>query len=513
MSDTRYQVEPWLMWLVLFGLCVGMFAVAFNTTALMNALVSISNSLSLTPVSLQWAVNAYLLACASCIVLGGQLGDMYGRRKIISLGCLGFIFSSCMIAMSHSATVLIIGRGLQGLSAAILTPGTLAMIKFAFPEDKQTSAIGIWTAAIGLGFAIGPVLSGVFVHWLSWRYIFWLNIPLAAIALFIVYIFGNHFSGTTQNIKLDWWGLLLLVCGLVPIVLALVEGNIWGWASTLTIFLLIAGVLILIAFWVIESMVKSPLVQFTHFHHRIFVAGSIDMGASIFSLIIILYFFNTFAQNPLLLNYTPLLAGYALLPVSISMFVFSLCNKWIVGHFGFRWPITFALLLSATGFFLLSRITIPIHYSELVLPLILIGVGVGISFSGSPTLGMSALSAEKAGEGSGIINTINYLGGVLGTSIGTLFAIIYGRRALDMALAKIHLAHPLPLKLIDNAAFGERTSLRALFSKVAPVDKAHIVQALQQSSLHSFTAVALMAMCVALAAAVLSIILIRSKPE
>ena len=146
---------------MLSAMCIGIFTVAFNTTAVMNALVAIGNDLHLSPTALQWVVNAYLLACASFIVVGGQLGDMLGRRNIFLVGGLCFIASSLLIAVVHEPTVTIIGRALQGLSAAMVTPTTLAIIKVGFPEELESTAVGIWTATIGLGFAAGPVIRNV----------------------------------------------------------------------------------------------------------------------------------------------------------------------------------------------------------------------------------------------------------------------------------------------------------------------------------------------------------------
>ncbi|WP_423063804.1 MFS transporter [Candidiatus Paracoxiella cheracis] len=498
------------IWIVLSGICLAIFAVAFNTTAVMNALVALSNELHLSPTSLQWIVNAYLLACASFIVVGGQLGDMYGRRKIFLMGALGFIFSSLLIALSHTPTLIIIGRALQGLSAAIITPGTLAIIKVAFSGEKERYAVGAWTASIGLGFAFGPVISGLFTTYISWRDIFWTNIPIMCVAIAIIYLFARKSRGPKENTKLDLWGLVLLLSGLLPFTLGLVEGNVWGWSSLTTLILLVGGGILLILFWIVEHAIKSPLVDFYHFREKLFIAGNVGIAASIFTLLGILYFFNTFIQNPILFNYSPIEAGIAILPLSMAMFVMSLVTGSITKHIGYRIPMVIALLIIAVATYLLHNINVHSTYSDMWLPLLLFGIGVGVSMPCSPSLGMSALPIEKAGEGSGIINTVNYYSGVLCVAIGTLFSIYGGRNALQGSLTT-HKLSPSLIDKIDKVIVGHQGSLQALIAEAGSTTKTTIIHTAQKAIVHSFSTVMLMCMVVALLGAVAIFFIVTKK--
>jgi EmrB/QacA subfamily drug resistance transporter len=419
------------IWLMLTAMCLAIFSAAFNTTSVMNALVAMNDSLHFSATSMQWLVNAYLLASASFIVVGGQLGDMFGRRRIFLMGAGGFIIASLIIAISHNPTLTIVGRALQGLSAAILTPGTLAMIKVGFPENLQSLGIGIWTSAIGLGFAFGPVISGIFTTYASWRWIFWSNVPLMLFAMVVARLFAQPTHGEKENIPMDSYGLILLVCGLVPFTLGLVEGNVWGWLSLPTLGLLIGGIIILIIFWVVEHKVNSPLVHFHHFREKIFIAGNLGIGVSAFVLLGCLYFFNTLIQNPVLFHYSPLQAGLALLPMSISMFVVSFIAPLITRRVGFRAPMAIAFIILAIACWLLHDLSMTSTYHNMWLPLLLFGSGLAVCFSSSSALGLSALPREKAGEGAGVINTINYYAGVLCVAIGTLISVYNGNSALQ----------------------------------------------------------------------------------
>jgi len=498
------------VWIILAAICLAIFAVAFNTTAVMNALVALSDDLHLSASSLQWVVNAYLLACASFIIVGGQLGDMYGRRKIFLIGGFGFIISSLIIALAHSTTLIIVGRAFQGLSAAIITPGTLAIIKVAFPGDNETYAVGWWSASIGLGFAFGPAISGLFTTYTNWRDIFWTNIPIMAIVMATVYLFARKSRAPKQNIKLDFWGLLLLLFGLFPLTLGLVEGNTWGWSSASTLILLIGGISLLILFWIIERRVKSPLVYFDHFREKLFIAGNIGLAISFFTLLGILYFFNTYIQNPILSNYTPLQAGIAILPLSMAIFVMSFITARITKRFGYRAPMVIALLIIALAAYLLHNITVYSTYSDMWLPLLLFGIGVGVSLPCSPSLGMSALSTEKAGEGSGIINTIGYYSGVICVSIGTLISIYSGRIALQTSLNTDQLPQSL-MEKIDKVVIGHKGSLDALLAKFSLTTKSVIIEAAQRSISHSFSVVMLMCMTAALLGAITLFFIVGKK--
>lgn len=491
MKSYYLEGNPLRKWLVLTAVCLAVFTITVNTTAVMNALLAMSNELHLTPIALQWIVNAYMLACASFIVVGGQLGDLFGRRNMFFVGAGFFIISSLIIALGHHPTTLIVGRALQGLSAAIVVPMTLAITKFAFLNEKESFAIALWTGAVGLGFAFCPVISGIFSTYLSWRYIFWANIPLMFIAIIMARLFARKSRGAREDIRLDLWGLAFLAFGLITLTLGLVEGNVWGWSSLKTLILLIAGVFLLLVFWFLEHHVRSPLVHFSHFRKRLFIAGNIGIAASLFTMMGMLYFFNTFIQNPFLLHYSALRAGIAILPISVSIFLLSLVASTITKHWGYRLPMALGLVLIAIGTFILHNVTIYTTYYALWFPLLLTGLGLGLVFPNSPSLGMQALPKEKLGEGAGIINTINYYSGILCVAIGTLISILLGREKFYQSIAPTELPS-ITLSQIDRAVFGHQGNLQQILSSLSDSTQNQLIHAIQLSTVKSFTAVMLM---------------------
>ncbi len=510
MQTTYLLHSKYRIWLVLLSMCAAMFTVAFNTTALMNALVIISHELHLSPSALQWVINAYLLTCAVFIIVGGQLGDLFGRRNLFLIGTTLFIITSGLIALTHNTTILIGARALQGLSAAIITPLSMTIVKVGFPEELQSKAISIWVAAVGLGFAFGPLMSGIFTTFFSWRDIFWTNIPLMLTATLLARLFAKKSRGAKESIKIDIWGLILLLCGLTPLTLGLIEGNVLGWSSWLTLSLLIGGFVVLIAFWFIEHCTDSPLVNFQHFRKRIFIAGNIGTAVSIFTLLGLLYFFNTFIQNKNGFNYSPLKAGLALLPTSLAMFATSLNASRITNRFGFRLPMMISLLLTAIACYLLHNLSLSSTYNSMWFPLLLFGIGVGISFSSGPALGLIALPVKKAGEGSGIINTMNYYFGVLCIAIGTVLSIHVGRSTLAKALSSEQLSN-ITLGKIDKAMFGHSITIQALTKQLGLQTNGAITHAAQQALVKSFSSTMLMCMTASILGALCMIFLIRKN--
>ena len=207
--NTKVPSEKWF---ILIAMCLSIFTVAFNSTAIMNATVAIRNELNLTTTSLSWVINAYLLTTASCIIIGGQFSDRYGRRNMFFLGTATFIIASFMIATGNNFETLLLGRILQGFAAAFITPGTLALVKTSFAEHDDTFAISMWSAAVGLGFAVGPTVSGILTDYIDWRYIFWINIPILIAASYIIATKDKSPQVNTakKNAHLDMLGLVLL---------------------------------------------------------------------------------------------------------------------------------------------------------------------------------------------------------------------------------------------------------------------------------------------------------------
>ncbi len=503
-------------WLLLIIISLAVFCVNFNTTAVTNAMSSIQNQLNLSASAAQWTINIYLLTAASLIIIGGQLGDMYGRRHLFLFGIFAFWIAATVIAISTSAVGLLIGRLLQGIGAALVTPSALAIVKVHFPEEHQDLAISAITGAMGLGYALGPSLGGFLTTVYSWKAIFWFMIPILSVVAVLTPFKIKHsprpFIGAYQT-KLDMLGLLLFVFGMVPFVLGLVEGNIWGWTKFATLSLLVGGSLILILFWLVENYTNSPLIDFTNFEKKLFVLSIAGVGNTIFSLLTILYFFNLYTQNSLLLNYTTFESGLAMLPASLTMFMISLFSNKIIRALGLRLAALFGLACMMIGFVLLSFINIQTTYASLWPSLLFCGAGLGLGMSTFLSLGMNSLPAEKAGEASGILSTINFLASIFSISIGSILFSHAGRREVYKLLSSSSEISAIQRGYLDKILVDHQHLFTELLQQLSPVKQQLVISTLQYSALSSLHSVVIMNLRVIIIVSVLTFFLLKDPVE
>ena len=220
-------------WGALVTACLALFLIAVNTTAINTAVSAIADDLTLSSTTLGWALNAYLLAVAAFVVLGGQLGDVLGRKRIFVIGIAVYTLAAVVVASSGSAAQLIGGRAMQGAGAAILMPATMAILHDAFPKEEQGRVLGIWGAVGGVAFAVGPLIGGFFTDALSWRWVWWSNVPVAIVALVLAGPMLRGLSSGKRGVRFDVAGIVLLAVGLFTAILALQQGSRWGWTSPL----------------------------------------------------------------------------------------------------------------------------------------------------------------------------------------------------------------------------------------------------------------------------------------
>lgn len=407
-------------WWTLAAVCVPLFVITANSTAVNTALPAISDELDTSTSNLAWVVNAYLLVTAALVVLGGQFGDLFGRRRMLLLGIVVFIVSSVMIATGSSEVQLIAGRGLQGAGAAFILPGTMSLIDAAFRGAERATAMGIWGAIAGLGFALGPVIGGLLTDTLGWEWVWWANLPIEGVAIALA-LYGVRESRDEKAPRsVDFAGLVTLGAGLLALVLAVDQGEDWGWGSARIVGLLAGAVVLLAAFWAIERRVRHPLVHLEYFRLPAFVASNIGTFAVTLIVFGVLYLYNLFFQNFLLLDESAIGAGLLLLPLSAALFAVSLAVGWIVQRFEARAPLAIGFALQAVGLAWISQAGADAGIAFFIPPLVVIGAGIGLCFAPTSSVGVSAVPDEKAGEASGVINVSRYLGGALGVAILTV---------------------------------------------------------------------------------------------
>jgi MFS family permease len=411
---------------VLWSSSLAMLAVGANSTAIMAALPTMETELSLGSAGVQWAVNAYLVVSAACIVLGGQAADRFGARQASMAGLALFAVASCVIATAGTQSALLTGRALQGLAAAFAVPGTLAAIDTSAMPERRAAAIGAWTGFLMLGFSIGPLLGGTLTHVTSWRAIFWLNVPLmlAAIAGLASAGPAAAHADAKQSRRADWIGFVLLAVLMVSLVFALHAVPHAGTAplSVVGPFVLAAAALVLLL--IVESRAEAPLVDLGFFVRRGFVMGVAIGSLSMFSIMSLLLYFNLHAQSREGLGLTALQAGAALLPLSAALLALALSASAVAARVGLRNAMTGGMALIA-----IASAIIGIAGGGMVLlaiGLFLMGAGLAVPYALAPRLALSALSPAQAGQGSGIVNACTFLGGSAGVSGGAIAYVLGG---------------------------------------------------------------------------------------
>jgi len=396
-----------------------MLSVGENSTAIMAALPAMTDSLQLSPVQVEWVVNAYLLTAAVFIILGGDAADRFGARRSSTAGIGLFAFASLIIAVAPHGWSVIGARALQGLGAAFAVAGTLAAVTEAAPETQRPQAIGAWSAFLMLGFSTGPLVGGAITHYLGWRLIFWLNVSTMSAAGLILLL---HHGTKIHSIKLtDWAGLGFLACFMVPLIIGL---QALAHARTTEEVTISAFALAILAFsgllWS-EMRRVQPLVDFSLFSNRNFTIASGLAFLLMFDIMTLLFYYNLYAQSPNGLGLSPVAAGGSLMPLAIALFSFSRAAPWLGNYLGTRTMLTSGSLVVALG----CAITwASIHeqgrFTVLILGLAIAGVGIALPYASAPRVGLATLLPTQAGKGSGMINSCSFLGGTIGVTLGGL---------------------------------------------------------------------------------------------
>ncbi len=447
-------------WGALITACLTLFLIAVNTTAINTAVGAIADDLTVSASTLGWAMNAYLLAVAAFVVLGGELGDILGRRRIFLVGLAVYAASALVVASSESSAQLIGGRALQGAGSAFLMPATMSILRDAFPKERQGFVLGIWGAVGGVGFAVGPLIGGFFTDELSWRWVWWSNLPVVALLVVMAVPFLAGLAQGRTGVHIDWRGAALLGVGLFAVIMALQQGSRWGWTSASILGLIAVGVALLVAFVTVELRIAEPLVHLRLLRIHAFTGGNLGTFVNALGLIGILYFFNLYVQSVVLLDWSALRASVALLPYGMSVFLASLIVGPLVDRIGARWPIAAGMGLMAVGCFLLSRVSPATTYATLWWPSMLAGLGVGVTFSAPSAAGLRVIPPAEAGEGSGVINISRYVGATLVVAVGSLLYTSVGLDDLNRSLEAANVPAVEEEKL-DRVLTGSPTAVDA----------------------------------------------------
>src|SRR6266480_257203 len=504
MTERIRLTEDNRKWWTLAAMCFALFMIMLDNTVVNVALPSIQRDLHASISSLEWTVNAYTLTFAVLLVTGGRLGDILGRRRMFLFGFVVFAVSSAAIGLAPTEGWLVAGRAIQGIGGAFMMPGTLSIISNTFPPAERGRAIGTWASVSALALALGPAVGGALTEYVSWRAIFFLNLPVAIGAVIVTLFAVRESRDKTVDRRIDYAGIGTLSVGLSALVLALVEGNGWGWGSPEIIALLVTAAVGLVAFVLVEMHGKAPMVQFEFFRSRSFLGANTVAFIVSFSMLAMFFFVAIYMQN--ILHYSALEAGLRFLPSTVVIIFAAPVAGRLADRIGPRIPMTVGLSLAAFALFLQSQVTATSGYGDLLVPLMIMGLGIGLTMSPMSTAAMNAVTPDKAGVASGILSMSRMVGGTFGVAaIGALFQSLVKDR-LTTDLQGLHLTAAQHQHIVDGVGAGQSAdALRSLDPSTAQ----QAGKAMKDAFVHGLSGGLRLSTAVAAAGAVLAFTLIE----
>ncbi|CAM4294862.1 EmrB/QacA subfamily drug resistance transporter [Paenibacillus endophyticus] len=433
--------------------------IVLDASIMVTALPEIGRTLHLTTAHLSWVQNAYILAFGGLMLLGARAGDIWGRRRMFSVGIALFTLASILVGIAQSAEFLFITRALQGIAAAIATPSTLALLSVTFIEPKErTKAIALYSAVAGAGGSIGLILGGILTDLISWRVGMFLNVPIGIALLFMVPRFLPETEKNTGHF--DLMGAMTSVFGITALVYGFVQAAANGWAQLQTVLSLSIGVVLLVAFVFIEARAKQPITPLRLFASRrrsgaylgrfLFVSGNFS----------VFFFLPQFLQN--VLGFTSFESGLAFLPFTAVQFGMMYLMPSLIARFGNLKVLVVGLIIAIMGTSWLSQISTDSQFfPQIFLPLMVMGIGAGTVFLPLTTIGLSGVDSRDSGAASGLINVAHQTGSSLGIAI--LITVFEAARLSTVLPSKQDFAHASSVVIVGSTAFIAASLVVVLF--------------------------------------------------
>jgi EmrB/QacA subfamily drug resistance transporter len=435
--------------LTLVATILGSTVVFLDSTVINVALPAIGDDLEAGLAGQQWVVEAYMLTMVSLLLVGGSLGDQFGRRRMFVAGLLAFGATSALCAVSPSIELLVAARALQGVAGALLVPGSLAIVAATFEGSERGRAVGIWTAWTGIATVFGPAGGGALIGLFSWRAIFWINLPLIAATVALTLRMVEESRDPDAFRGIDWPGIGLSVAGLGGPVFALIEQPTHGWGDPVVWVPLSAGLACLALFLAFEARARHPMLDLGLFRIRNFAVANLTTLAAYAGLIGGLFFVGLYLQQ--VVGYTPLEAGLATTPISVLLFVLSPRFGRLASGTGPRLPMTAGPIVGGLGLILMLRVGVDARYAVDVLPAIVVfGLGLAATVAPLTATVLDSVEERRVGIASGINNGVSRVAGLL--AIAVLGAIISAQFAaqLDSGLGSRPLG-PAARRAVDDA--------------------------------------------------------------
>lgn len=481
-------------------------SMAFIDGTVVNvALPALQNNLNATIVDVQWVIEAYALFLSALLLVGGSLGDHYGRRKIFLIGVAAFATASAACGFAGNVQQLIIARAIQGIGAALLVPGSLAIISSSFPENERGRAIGTWSGYSAITTAAGPVLGGWLIEHVSWRAVFFINVPFAVM---VILISLRHVtpSSNKEETRIDWTGAALAALALGALVYGLIESSRFGFADRTVTIVLIAAAILFVTFLLFEARTPNPMLPLSLFRSRVFT------GTNVVTFLLYAALGGTLFLLPMNLiqiqHYPATAAGAALLPFILLMFALSPWSGGLVSRYGARIPLIIGPLVAATGYALFLRPGTGTNYwTNFLPPVAMLGLGMAISVAPLTTAVMNSVSETRAGIASGVNNAIARTASLVAVAVFGIIMLQVFKTQLDRDLIE----SPLPATVAQSIQ-KQSTKLAAI---EIPADQdsnaeQRLRRAIDESFVAGFRTVMLAGALLAVASAFTAAVLIRT---
>lgn len=484
-------------------------SMAFIDGTVVNvALPALQTNLNATVLDVQWVIEAYALLLSALLLMGGSLGDHYGRRKIFLIGIALFALASAACGFAATVQQLIVARAIQGIGAALLVPGSLAIISNSFAENERGRAIGTWSGFSAITTAAGPVLGGWLIEHVSWRAVFFINVPFA-VAVILISLRHVSESSSGEKTKVDWTGAVLAAIGLGALVYGLIESSSRGFSDPTVIVVLIVAVVLLVTFLWFEARIPEPMLPLKFFRSRVFT------GTNLLTFLLYAALGGTLFFLPMNLiqiqHYPATAAGAALLPFILLMFALSPWSGGLVSRYGARLPLIVGPLITASGYALFLRPGInPNYWTNFLPPVFVLGLGMAISVAPLTTAVMGSVSQNHAGIASGVNNAVARTASLVAIAVFGIIMLHVFKAQLNRKLVESALPAAVAQSIQEQS---NKLAAIEVPAGQSPDTAQSLHRVIDESFVYGFRSVMAIGALLAMASSVTAVILIRTSPR
>jgi EmrB/QacA subfamily drug resistance transporter len=402
-------------WWTLMAVSFGLFMIMLDNTIVNVALPSIQSSLGLQISELEWVVTGYALTFGAFMLTGGKLADLFGRRLLFVIGLVVFTAASLACGLAGSASVLIGARVIQGLGAAMMNPATLSIITVTFPPRQRGTAIGIWAGVSALALAIGPLVGGIITEQVNWNWVFFINVPVGVLGVVAAYVFIDESRDTSHEQRPDVPGLVTSALGLFALSYALIEANNYGWTSPRILTAFAIAAVSLVGFVLLELHQRLPMLDLSLFRNVTFAGANAVMLLIGLAMFGVFFYVSIYIQR--VLGYSPIQAGASFLPWTVLIILIAPQAGRLSDRIGPRPLVASGMVLLTGSLLLFAQMGTHESFWSLLPAMLLGGVGMSLAMAPVTAAAMGAVSRDKAGVGSAVLNSMRQVGGSLGIAI------------------------------------------------------------------------------------------------